>query len=230
MIYVISDLHLGVGDSNEFDAEKDLTAFLKGIPDRSLVINGDLFELLKDDPLEAIVKRWKGLVDLLFQKALVYLAGNHDRFMLCSSFTPPMFMGVPVARQVIIGDTLIMHGDFFDVANCGLTESHAIGDSITQAVGWLAENITTEVNEWSRELEKAVRNIGRNGDPQYYSTSALNYIEHIIIDWHRLSKVVLGHTHQKDHGIRNDRFEYFNSGCWLLGHEDILTIDERGTV
>jgi len=219
----ISDLHLGVGKSNEFGARMKLVEFLNSIPDRSLILNGDIFELLKDDRLEDIVAEWKDLVGLLFQKAVAYVIGNHDRSLLNSSFSPPSFMGAPIMRYLIEGDTLFMHGDQFDPANNDT--NHIVGDTVTGMVGWLSENISQEINGWSRELEKLTRDIGRNGDSAHYRNSALDFIEHMVVDWHRLSRVVVGHTHQKDYDKRNDRLEYYNTGCWLQGHEDVLELE-----
>ncbi len=220
--WVISDLHFGVGKSNEFQDKLRLIAFLRSIPDRSLILNGDIFELLKDDSLDEILKEWDELLQLLFQKALAYVTGNHDRYMLASSFSPPSFMGVPVIRYLIENDTLFMHGDQFDPTNND--SNHILGDTVTGMVGWLSENVFPAINGWSRELERLVRNIGRNGDPVHYRNTALDYIEHMVIDWHRLSRVVLSHTHQKDYELRNDRFEYLNSGCWINGHQDVLEL------
>jgi UDP-2,3-diacylglucosamine pyrophosphatase LpxH len=221
--YVVSDLHLGVGKSNEFDAVKQLRDFLLSIPDRSLVLLGDLFELLKDDSLAQIVAQWKWLVDLIVQKAEMIVPGNHDRFLLNSSFSPPTFMGVPICRIFVDGDTVYMHGDSFDP--CNNDSNRIIGDTVTGMVGWLAENISPDVNEWTRELERLARSIGRNGDPVHYRNSALTYIEHLIVDGHRLSRIVLGHTHQVDNAIWNGRFEYINTGCWINGHFDVTKLE-----
>jgi UDP-2,3-diacylglucosamine pyrophosphatase LpxH len=225
MRHVISDLHLGVGRSNEFYEEPALREYLLSIPDRTLIVLGDLFELLKDDPLAAIYARWSVLIDLIVQKALVIVPGNHDRFILDSSFTPPVFLGIPVARIFVEGDTIYLHGDQFDPMNND--SNRVIGDTVTGMVGWLAENVSPDVNAWSRDLEALARDIGRNGDPVHYRNSALAYIEHMLIDWHRLRRIVLGHTHQVDHAVWNDRFEYFNAGCFgLAGHTDTLRLQE----
>ncbi len=220
---VISDLHLGVDNSNEFFREEKLTSFLNSIPDRSLVLDGDIFELLKDDCLSVIIEQWKDLIPLLFTKALAYVIGNHDRSMANSSFSPPQFMGVPVMRYLILGDTMFTHGDIFDIANND--SNHAVGDTVTGMVGWLAEHVSPQVNILSRELEKAIRNIGRYGDPIHYRNSALAFIEHFIADWKRPSRIVLGHTHQLDYEKRNDRWEYFNTGCWVNGRTDITRLE-----
>lgn len=222
MLWAISDLHLGVGKSNEFDAEKELGEFLISIPDHSLVLNGDIFELLKDDPVDQIVREWRDLVDLLFQKALAFVIGNHDRIMANSSFMPPSFMGVPVMRYFILEDTLFAHGDIFDIANND--SNHILGDTITGMVGWLAEHISPQVNSLSRELEKIVRSVGRNGDLVHYRNAAMDFIEHFVADWKRPSRVVLSHTHRVDYEKRNDRWEYFNTGCFINGHTDFLKL------
>jgi len=228
MQWWISDIHLGRGSSNEFQAPDELMAFLKAQPDHSGILNGDIFELLKDDKLEDIVAYWKDLVKLLFQKAKVYVVGNHDRFMLDSSFSPPQFMGVPLCRYFIEGRIMSMHGHLFDPANIDFVGNHLFGDTITGIVGWLSENITPDINELSRQLEKLVRNIGRNGDPSYYRVCALNFIEHVIVDWHRLDTIILGHTHIKeDKIIWNDRFTYYNTGTFgLAGHLDVLELPD----
>ncbi len=221
--WIISDLHIGLGMSDEFAADAELKAFLLTIPDRSLIINGDLFELLKDDRLDDIVKARQELIDLLFQKALVYVTGNHDRSMLNSSFAPPQFMGVPVAKYFIESGILYTHGDVFDPANND--SNHVVGDTVTGMVGWLAENVSPEVNGWSRGLEKFTRDVGRNGDPVHYRNMALDFVEHLLIDWHRIDRVVLGHTHQVDYEKRNSRWEYFNTGCWINRNFDVLKLD-----
>ncbi len=223
IVSVISDLHLGVGNSNEFFREEGLTSFLNSIPDRSLILDGDIFELLKDDSLSSIIEQWKELVPLLFAKALAYVIGNHDRSMANSSFSSPQFMGVPVMRYLILGDTMFTHGDMFDITNND--SNHALGDTVTGMVGWLAEHISPQVNALSRELEKAIRSIGRNGDPVHYRNSALAFVEHFIADWERPSRIVLGHTHQPDYEKRNDRWEYFNTGCFMGEQTDVTQLE-----
>lgn len=217
--FVISDLHIYDGsEADEFKKETDLREFLKSIPNNSLILNGDILELKKDKSVIEIVHTRGSLLAELFEKAMVYVAGNHDRSMLNSSFVAPEFYGVPIVKQVIIDGILFMHGDMFDTA---CNENNAqLGETLTGITGWLAENISPEANKIARNLEEIARSIGRNGDPVSYRNQGLSFIEHFWIENQRLRGICMGHTHQAGHSKMNDRIEYWNSGCWIGGKMD----------
>lgn len=86
-IIIFSDLHVGNGVKRKDDFHKNSKMFMKVIDeyynknDFSLVLNGDIEELLKFHP-HAVKKRWQNLYDLLGKfhddKRLVKIIGNHE--------------------------------------------------------------------------------------------------------------------------------------------------------
>ncbi len=223
MYPVISDLHIfDGGETDEFTNEEGLRWFLSKIPDGSLVLNGDIIELCKGKTLEPILQARRPLIEAIMRKAKVYVVGNHDRSMANDSFNIPQFMGVPVMKQVILDGILFMHGDLFDLA-CN-EENALIGQTLTGITAWLAKNISPEVNTVARNLESLVRSFGRNGSPSTYRNKALSFIEHFWIGGQRLRGICLGHTHERDHELMNDRITYWNSGCWIGGKADIVEV------
>jgi UDP-2,3-diacylglucosamine pyrophosphatase LpxH len=223
MYPVISDLHIfDGGETDEFTGEHDLRSYLKTIPDGSLILNGDAIELCKGKTLQEIIQARASLLDLLFRKTKVYLIGNHDRPMANSSFSVPQFMGVPVMKQVVLDGVLFMHGDLFDLA-CN-EENALIGETLTGITAWLAKNISPEINTVARNLESLVRSVGRNGSPSTYRNKGLSFIEHFWIGGQRLRGICLGHTHERDHQVMNDRITYWNSGCWIGGKTDMVEV------
>jgi UDP-2,3-diacylglucosamine pyrophosphatase LpxH len=236
---VISDLHLGDGsEADEFQgADEDLRSFLKDVKSGELILNGDIFELLKFKMADIIHAHADLILDL-FHKTRIYIVGNHDREMLNHSFGEPAYLCKPIAQYAVLEDTLFMHGHQFDPFN---DESHQIGDTITGVAGWMAGALGGETNEQLRKLEDLIGKVGRDGDPVAYRIQALNYIEHFaletswvssafsgertIIGLKHLKRVVLGHTHTPDHGDFNTRFYYWNSGCWILGNRNFVTLE-----
>jgi UDP-2,3-diacylglucosamine pyrophosphatase LpxH len=239
---VISDLHLGDGsEADEFQgADGDLRSFLKEVKNGELVLNGDIFELLKFEMADIIHAHADLILDI-FSKTRLYIVGNHDREMLNHSFGEPAYLCKPIAQYAILEDTLFMHGHQFDPFN---DESHMIGDTITGLMGAISDGWWgNEVNELGRRLEDLAGKVGRDGDPAAYRIRALNFLEHFIIGmgsgwitnpsgeaeekvWSKhLKRIVLAHTHTPDHGDFNTRFYYWNSGCWILGNRNFVTLE-----
>lgn len=226
-IYVVSDLHMyNGGEEDEFTGEGAFLEFAESVPDRSIIWLGDIFELCKEKTLKELIVTRGYFVERVARKILKYVVGNHDREIANISFEIPRFMGIPVAKYYILDGILFMHGDLFDAA-CNEDNSQ-VGETITQVVGWLAENVSPEVNKAARSLESLARDVGRQGNPVDYAMKAFNLVEHFWIGEERLRGVCLGHTHISDYGVRNGRIHYWNSGCWIGGKKDITKITIGG--
>lgn len=218
--YVISDIHLcDGGKSDEFLPNKPaMMKLLAGVPDGSLILNGDVLDLLRAT-LAEIEKAHGDLLDLLFKKTFIYVSGNHDREVL--NFRDGMYRGVLIADQLIIGDVLFMHGDRFDAVN---SEGKVIGNIATKTVDWMADHISPKVMTKAREFERWLRASGRFGSPAAYRDLAIRAINHFNCKGGTIRTVILGHTHQRD-TAEKDGFHYINTGCWINGHQDVTEID-----
>lgn len=217
MRYVISDLHLNDGGkSDDFKGgEKALLFFLGKVPGRSLILNGDIFDLW-ESPLSKIEAAYHSLIKILFEKAEYYVLGNHDRMLLGRKD----YLGIPIIKHLILGDTLVMHGDDFDIVN---SDGHVLGSATTKMVSWLERNVHPDADRWAEKFERWVRKQGRFGTPRIYRDKALQYITQFAVDGNDLKRIVLGHTHQYDQA-KHGGLEYLNCGTWIHGKTDRIEI------
>lgn len=122
-LYVISDLHIGDGSSNDrfvkCGKESPLWRFLDHV-DREggqLLILGDLFELWRYT-VDQVVEHWHSLLDLLGQMNAAYIPGNHDAVVagLAPQASHPFFQNVCMPFTAVIGDRRFrfMHGHEVD--------------------------------------------------------------------------------------------------------------------
>jgi len=223
--YVIGDLHFqgkGRGDELGKAGRIALRTFLMPLPDRSVILNGDILDLLRES-LAGIEKNDEDLLALLFRKARAFNAGNHDR--AAREYMDGQYRGVPVTDKLIIGDTIFLHGDLFDLVN---SQGRVFGETITRIVDWLADRIPG-VMKHARKLEAWARKVGRFGGPAKYRELAFDYIRTMEVNGVKIRRVVLNHTHKKDH-VEKDGMTYLNSGTWINGKRDFLKIevDSRG--
>jgi predicted phosphodiesterase len=152
------------------------------------------------------------------EKTLYYVLGNHDR-----DFPHAEYQGVPVVRKLVLGDTLIMHGHLFDLAN---KDGHVLGNIVTRIVGWIERHVDPDMDQHATRIEMWLRKQGRFGTPAVYREKALAFIDGAVIDGRRIKRVVLGHTHKKDHAMKGD-LEYLNTGTWTNGKTDFGVLEDR---
>lgn len=212
MLWAISDLHLGDrkrGDN--FTGEYHLRTFLESIPDKSLVLLGDVFDLT-EAKLLSVELAYNELIQLLFQKALYYVVGNHDLSMVGLMY----YMGVPVVEKLILGSTVFMHGHQLDILN---EDGNSIGPVVTRAVHWMEHHVSSRIGKQASKLEMWLRNQGKFGRPQDYRRKALRYVESFYVNSDCINMIVLGHTHVKD-SCRG----YMNTGAWVYRKMDTTLI------
>jgi len=218
-MWVISDIHLH-GKRKDFLSYWLLREFLLGIPDRSLILNGDILDLLRDSYKNICDEFWE-LLPLLFKKARFYVIGNHDRELLKRGF----IFGVPIVETLILGDTVIMHGDQFDFTT---RSGGTFGQKITATVAWLNDYVNSKIDVQARRLEGWLRRQGRFGSIEVYREKGLHHIASFFVGVLQVRKIVLGHTHKKDF-FRVGPLECYNTGTWENGRSDRIELpDERG--
>ncbi len=216
--FVIGDIHdIGKGRGDELGSKgrQALREFLNSIPDKSLILNGDILDLLRE-LLTKIERDDDELLSLMFQKALAYNIGNHDREM--SDYLN--YRGVQITEKLILGDTLFMHGHQFDLVN---SEGRVFGNTITRIVDWLADRIPG-VMPWARKVEAWAKRVGRFGSPSRYQELSFEYIKQMEVNGVQIKQIVLNHTHRKDY-MEKDGKVYQNSGTWINGKRDFLEVE-----
>lgn len=225
---VISDLHIADGGkSDEFKQngrEGELRTFLESQPDRSVILLGDILDLLRA-MLKDVLGYWGPLIDLIFRKGAVWIAGNHDAEAF--SFMDSQFMGVPIRKDLILGSTFFTHGNRFDPYT---KDPDSLGDTITKIEDWLVRQTNPEVGVLSRDLEAFLRGSGRYGEKASYGKMSLDFIQNFWVDEAKIKRICIGHTHQADHQVLETPgqpdLEMYNTGCWIDEHSDILKLEE----
>ncbi len=205
--WVISDTHFqATGRSDELGkaGRAALREFLMSIPDGSLILCGDILDLLRAS-LAEIEAADEDLLALIFRKALVWIVGNHDVGAL--SFMDGKYRGVPIVERYVEGSTIFMHGHQFDAVNSGW-----LGPSITRVVDWITDRTTSRVNVWARTIEHWIRSVGRFGRHEDYREKAFEFLK----EHSEYTQIVMGHTHKKDSVVRPEG-TYVNSGTWING-------------
>lgn len=220
IFYSISDLHLGdKGPKDDFYGnEQKLAEFLQSIPDNSLILVGDVFELWQCH-LDNIIAAYPDLIKLLFKRALYYITGNHDQAILKLNVLPTfqikMLLGVPVVEKLILGDILFMHGHQFDAAN---SKYKWLGQSITGLAGWLEKYIHKDIDVWAEQFVMKLKKLGRFGYPDQYRKDAIAYAKK-----EGVKRIVIGHSHVEDYA-KTDDIEFYNCGCWVNGKSHVIKI------
>jgi len=212
MIYCISDLH--IGDKSRKDDfqenERKLIEFLQSIPDKNLIMVGDIFELWQCH-LDNVIMAYPDLIRLLLRKSLCYVIGNHDQDML----NMKLLFGVPIVDKLIIEDTLFVHGHQFDAVN---SKYKRLGRSITKMAGWLEEYIHKDVDVWAEQLVMRLKKLGRFGFPEHYRKEAVKQAKK-----EDMKRIVIGHSHVEDYA-KIDGVEYYNCGTWTNGRQHVVKI------
>lgn len=210
-MYFISDLHLGVRDKKDDFQESVLEClrFLVSIPNKSLVLVGDIYDLWENDYSE-IYDKYENLIDILEAKKYAYIIGNHDS-KISKSFS----------EKLIINDTLVMHGHQFDFANKG---KGFIGRWMTKMVSWMEKRIWSDIDIPFFKFEMWIKRHGKYANAKTFQDVAFDYINDYNVDDRKIKRIITGHTHQLDHAVRGE-LEYYNCGTWTNGHKDVWEIN-----
>jgi predicted phosphodiesterase len=218
MIYAISDLHL-CGPKDEFQvSRKAFLDWASSVPDKSVIVVGDCFDLLRASLAEIEAEYSRDVIPLLEAKVREWVIGNHDREML--SFMDGQYHGIPVCEKLLLGNALFLHLHQMDPANGTF---HAVGDTITRSVDWIADHTSQGFMGWARTAESWAKGTGRSGDKEKYRALALDFVEWFSIPGREIKSVCGGHTHQADQESRNG-ITYLNCGTWINGKTDFVTL------
>jgi len=220
-LWSISDLHIYL--KGEGVDENALLSFLASIPDKSLVLNGDIFDLWRRRFGEIRAEHTE-LIDALVRKARVYVIGNHDSKMLSME----NFYGVPIVEKYIIGNTIFLHGHQFDAMN---SDGNSVGRYLTKWVSWIDTNLVDGIEPIARDIEGWIRRTGRFGTPEIYKEKGLDYVMSFLVEGGRslreITRVVMAHTHMKWYHRVGD-LQVVNTGTWLRGKNDVTKIYIEG--
>lgn len=218
--YCISDLHIGDRSRKDDFQENEpgLIAFLCSIPDNSLILVGDILELWQCKS-DKIFEAYKQLLPLLFTKTKHYVTGNHDRNIPCNKLN--RYHNITVTGQLILGDTLFMHGHQFDLVNA---KEKGLGFWITKMAGWLESYVDKDIDKKAEQFVMWLKKRGRFGTVDSYREKAFAYARGITANGQKIKRIIIGHTHQPDHAVV-DGIEYHNCGTWTNGRKHIVELE-----
>ena len=219
-VVVISDVHLGTYGCRA----KALESYLKTIQPKTLILNGDIFDMWQFSKRywpKSHMKVVKRIFTFLSKKTeVIYIPGNHDELVR-------KFSGMKLGRLSIQNKAVlefenervwIFHGDAFDVTmqhSRWLVKLGAIGYDtlilINAALNGILEFFGKSRISFSGRIKASVKK----------AVSDLNSFEEtvaqIAID-QGFDTVICGHIHQpsdKIITIGNKSVRYLNSGDWI---------------
>ena len=202
VVLIISDLHLGDGSKKEdFFYDEELCDFLYNHRNDFIILNGDIFELWQNYSILDIIRAHKKVTTYLSIYADVIIKGNHDNNL-------KNFFGKEIVDNVVIGDTIIMHGHQFDILNSGPLS--IIGRLATWLTGLGEKFIHTN---WERWMKAFINKWGRYSGKNTYYKRAKKFAKQ-----NGFKNVIIGHTHK--YKIKESKdFNYYNSGTWIDGNK-----------
>ncbi|HER20076.1 MAG TPA: UDP-2,3-diacylglucosamine diphosphatase, partial [Chromatiales bacterium] len=216
---VVSDVHLGTPDSRP----ERLLAFLGAIRCETLVLNGDLLDVLQ---MQRRRWRWSPAKSDLFRQLarliaagtrVIYVPGNHDECF--RAMVGQTVAGVSLHREwrFALADgrqALILHGDEFDAAIAPSLPKRWLGDL---GYDWLLrlDRLGRRLRgaRWQGSLARAVKT---------RIPSAMAHVtrfEEAALDHARregVEVIICGHIHHANLR-RRDGVTYANSGDWVEG-------------
>ena len=192
----LSDLHLGPGGrKEEFKSAEILCDFLYENKDETIIIVGDLAEMWQVEHVEKIYLSHTRVCQAIYQYVDFLVRGNHDGEL-------KDFFGLPYHDEVIIGNTIFIHGHQFDTFNSTLSFLSKI---LSYAIGLGEKYIHTDTEKY---LKARLNKVGKYGDPERYKECAVDFAKE-----RGGNKIVMGHTHKKYTGDK-----YINTGHCTYGN------------
>lgn len=208
-IIVLSDCHLGAKYNNKLK----LLHFLESLKDvEVLVLNGDFIDgwkILKSgikNLNKTDLKIIKVLIKLSKKTKIYWIMGNHDNFL--KEFLDENIDNIYIKRELIIKDSLIIHGDQFDIFTL-------FGGGFFAKIGSIGYEFLLFVNSKFQNRFK----ISLSKFIKHKVKMASNYINSFEINAVRLaqktncSTVICGHIHTPNFKTI-DGILYINSGDW----------------
>lgn len=219
-LVVISDVHLGTYGCKA----KELLRYLNSIQPKTLILNGDIFDIWqfkKSYFPKSHLKIIKKILSFATKNVDVYyITGNHDEMF--RKFTDFELGKLKVCNKVSLTidekKTWIFHGDVFDasvhhskwIAKLG-GKGYDLLIAINNIVNWLLMKIGREKYSFSKKIKnnvkKAVKFIG-----DFELTAS-----ELAIDNH-YDYVICGHIHQpqiREVVTKKGSCTYLNSGDWI---------------
>ena len=167
-VYIISDTHLGAGNSNDFYRTFELHQFLQRAEKQAseLVLLGDIFELLQSELTEIYIQHHE-IIQHIFRLAekipVTFVLGNHDAFLAVD--WKEKNTGYLLGSRIVVTPTYqnpalsmtAIHGHQYDAVNrredmLDLAGGSTPGDRISRAVGWLEEHVHKKSDSFLEKL------------------------------------------------------------------------------
>ena len=219
-IVVISDIHLGTYGCHA----KELLKYLKSIKPKTVILNGDIFDIWQFSKSywpDAHMKVVRKILKFVTEGTKVYyLTGNHDEMF--RKFAPMKVGKFELVNKLVlqVGEkkAWIFHGDIFDVTmqhSKWLSKLGAIGyDSLiilNSYVNWCLSKMGKEKMSFSKRIK------GRFKDAVKFINDFETTAADLAID-KGYDYVICGHIHQPE--IRTistaeGAVLYLNSGDWV---------------
>ena len=226
-ITVISDLHLGMNNSNP----KNILSFLNSLETEMLILNGDIIDI------EAIKRghKWKNkhnkviikLLEMSKKIKIIYIRGNHDDeiknlFNLKISnieFADEFYIETETKRY------LVMHGDKLENPGSSLTLVYKVGSvlyDLLLVVNKLYNNIRLKFNLPYKSISKITKNSVK-GIMSFIFNFETKAIE--LAKKRNCDGIICGHIHTPI--IKKvSNIEYMNSGDWVE-NQSALVLDSN---
>jgi len=221
-VVVISDVHLGTYGCHA----RELTAYLKSIKPKTLVLNGDIIAIWQFSKRywpSSHMKVVKELMNILGKGTKVYyVTGNHDE--LLRRFEGFRLGSFRIVNKVVLElqdetKAWIFHGDVFDVTmqhSRWLARLGAIGYDILILINRMANFFSEKIFRkgklsLSRQIKDSVKS----------AVKFINNFEQTAADIgiaNGYNYVVCGHIHQPEIRVisnPNGSILYLNSGDWV---------------
>jgi UDP-2,3-diacylglucosamine pyrophosphatase LpxH len=226
-ITIISDLHLGMNNSNP----KNILNFLNSLETEMLILNGDIIDIdamrrghkWKNKHNKVIIK----LLEMSKKIKIIYIRGNHDNeiknlFNLKLSnieFADEFYIDTNTKRY------LVMHGDKLENPGSSLTLIYKVGSvlyDLLLVVNKLYNNIRLKFNLPYKSISKITKNSVKRIMSFIFNfeTKAIELAKKRNCDG-----IICGHIHTPI--IKKiSNIEYMNSGDWVE-NQSALVLDSN---
>ena len=210
-LLILSDLHIDTGDNFgifQWDDEEFISCIEKFRELHSvnkIILNGDIFELLKYS-FHEIRKARPVLIRYLLKNDFIILKGNHD---ILNSIGKEFYMITNSTGQVI----RIEHGHNADWLNGSF-----LGRLFGQFFFFLLRKMSQSKYMMDLYFSILKRHDGINVIPKKYNT--LNYLTYALKKLKECDVLILGHTHKLESHhtyYMNRKKRYINCGSCSLG-------------
>lgn len=208
-IIVLSDCHLG----SKYNNKLKLLHFLDSLKDVDvLVLNGDFvdgWKILKHGVKnlnKTDLSIFKKILKISKKTKIYWIVGNHDDFL--KEFVNENIDNIFIQRELTIRNTLIVHGDQFDLFTL-------LGSGFIAKAGSIGYDTLLSINGIFHKLFK----ISLSKIIKHKVKMAANFINSFEMSAVKMAKnkncevVICGHIHTPEDKVI-DGIRYINSGDW----------------